>query len=62
MKDLVVKPTNTHPFLDTSSSHPYRYKERVPYTQALRLNRICFDNESFDRLCNKLERRSMERG
>ena len=31
MTDLVVKPTNNHLFLDTSSSHPYHYKERVPY-------------------------------
>ena len=50
MTDLVVKPTNTRLFLDTSSSHPYHYKERVPYTRALRLNKICFYNESFYRL------------
>ena len=54
--------TDTHQFLDPSSSHPYHCKKGIPYSQALRLNRICSDNESFDKRCNDLEGWLMERG
>ena len=62
MTDLFVKPTDTHQFLDPSSSHPYHCKKGIPYSQALRLNRICSDNESFDKRCSDLEGWFMERG
>ena len=62
MTDLFVKPTNTHQFLDPNSSYPYHCKKGIPYSQALRLNRICSDNESFDKRCNDLEGWLMERG
>ena len=62
MTDLFVKPTDTHQFLDPSSSHPYHCKKGIPYSQALRLNRICSDKESFDKRCNDLEGWLMERG
>ena len=61
MTDLFVKPTDTHQFLDPSSSYPYHCKKGIPYTQALRLNRICSDNESFDKRCNDLKGWLMER-
>ena len=61
MTDLFVKPTNTLQFLDQSSSHPYHCKKGIPYNQALRLNRTCSDNESFDKCCNDLDRWLMER-
>ena len=60
--DLFVKPTDTHQFLDPTSCHPYHCKKGIPYTQALRLNRICSDNGTFDRRCNDLEKWLMERG
>ena len=60
--DLFVKPTDTHQFLDPTSSHPYHCKKGIPYSQALRLNRICSDNENFDKRCNDLEKWLMERG
>ena len=62
MMDLFVKPTDTHQFLDPSSSHPYHCKKRILYSQALRLNRICSDNQIFDKRCNDLEGWLMERG
>ena len=62
MTDLFVKPTDTNQFLDPSSSHPYHCKKGIPYSQALRLNRICSDNESFDKRCNDLEGWLMQRG
>ena len=60
--DLFVKPTNTHQLQatrynqDTSSSHPYHCKKGIPYSQAVKLNRICSDNKNFDKRCNDLER------
>ena len=62
MTDLFVKPTDIQQFLDTSSSHPYHCKKGIRCSQALRLNRICSDNESFDKRCNDLEEWLMERG
>ena len=56
MIDLFIKPTDTHQFLDLGSSHCYHYKKRIPYSQVLRLNRICSCNESFDKRSNDLER------
>ena len=60
--DLFVKPTDTHQFLHPISCHPCHCKKGIPYSQALRLNRICSDNETFDRRCNDLEKWLMERG
>ena len=63
--DLFVKttdPTNIHHFLDQTSFHPYHCKKGIPYSQALRINGICSDNEKFDKLCNDLEKWLMERG
>ena len=61
MTDLFVKPTDAHQRLDPSSCHPDHCKKGIPYSQALRLNRICSDNESFDKRCNDLEGWLMER-
>ena len=58
--DLHIKPTDTHPFLDTSC-HPYHCKKSISYSQALRHNRICSDNKRFDQRCNDLEKWLMER-
>ena len=59
---LFVKPTDTHQFLDPTSSDPYHCKKGIPYSQALRLNRIYSDNVNFDKRCNDLEKWLMERG
>ena len=37
-------------------------KKDVPYSQALRLNKICSNNEFFDKRCNDLEKYLLERG
>ena len=60
--DLYIKPTDTHQFLDSTSCHPYLFRKSVSYSQSLRYNRICSDNEKFDQRCNDLEKRLMERG
>ena len=45
--DLFVKLTDTHQFLDPNSSHPYHCKKGIPYSQALKLNRVCSDNRNW---------------
>ena len=45
--DLYFKPTDTHQYLDSSSCHRYHCKKSIPYSQTLRLNRICSDNAFF---------------
>ena len=60
--DLHIKPTDTHQFLNSTSCHPCHCKKSIPYSQALRYNRICFDNEKFYQRCNDLEEWLMERG
>ena len=53
---LYVKATDSHQYLHSSSCHPYHCKKGIPYSQDLRLNRICLDPISFDRRCNDLEK------
>ena len=43
---LFVKPSDTYQFLDPTSCHPYHCKKGIPYSQTLRLNRICSDNSN----------------
>ena len=52
--DLVVRPTDTHQFLDPTSCHSYHCKKDILYSQTFRLNRICYDNSNFDKRCNEL--------
>ena len=60
--DLYVKPTDSHQYLLSSSCHPFYCKKGIPYSQALRLNRICSNNEFFDKRCNDLDKYLLERG
>ena len=53
--DLFIKSTDTHQYLESSSCHPYHCKKGIPYSQALRVNRICSNVENFDKRCNDLE-------
>ena len=53
--DLHIKPTDTQ-FLDSTSCHPYHCKKSLPYSQALRYDRICSDNKKFDKLWYDLEK------
>ena len=53
---------NSHQYLLPSSCHPFYSKKVIPYSQALRLNRICSDNKLFDKRSNDLEEYLLERG
>ena len=54
--DLYVKPTDSHQYLLSSLCRPFYCKKGIPYSQALGLNRICSNNEFFDKRCNDLEK------
>ena len=41
------KETDSHSYLNYSSSHPVRCKNSIPYSQFLRLRRICSEEEDF---------------
>ena len=60
--DLYLKSTDSHQYIHSSSCHPYHCKKGIPYSQALRLNRIYSYPSSFDRRCNDLEKWLVERG
>ena len=60
--DFFVNLTDSHPYLQSSSCHPFHCKKGIPYSQVLRLNRICSETNSFDKRCNDLERFLLERG
>ena len=60
--DLYIKPTDTHQYLHASSCHVSHCKKSIPFSQALRLNRICSENAFFDKRCNELEIWLKERG
>ena len=62
LTDLYIKPTDTHQYSEFSSCHVYHFKKSLPYSQALRFNRICSENRFFDNRCNQLEYWLKERG
>ena len=53
--NLDVKSTDTRQCLYASLCHISHCKKSMPFSQALRLNRICSGNVFFDKQCNELE-------
>eukprot|EP00061_Rhincodon_typus_P006733 g27700.t1 len=45
--DIYFKPTDFHRYLDYTSTHPPSCKNAIPYSQLLRLRRICSQDEAF---------------
>ena len=60
--DELVKSTDTHQYLHATSCHVYHSKKSIPYSQALRFNRICSENQFLDKRCNGLEEWLKNRG
>lgn len=52
--DLYTKHTDSHLYLHYSSFHPKHQKRSLPYSQALRLRRICSTNELFRKASHNL--------
>ncbi len=44
---LYCKPTDTHSYLNYNSSHPHSCKNSIPYSQFLRIRRICSTDDEF---------------
>ena len=53
--DIYIKPTGSYQYLLSSSYHPFQCIKDTLYSQALRLNRIC-SNNNFDESCNNFKR------
>jgi hypothetical protein len=47
--DLYCKPTDSHSYLRYESAHPQRCKDSIPFSQFLRVRRICSDILDYDR-------------
>ncbi len=49
--DLYCKPTDSHNYLFYSSAHPRACKDSIPYSQFLRIRRICSKYDDFYKHC-----------
>ena len=47
------KPTDSHSYLLYSSSHPSHVKDSIPYSQFLRLRRLCSEDSDFNSKCDE---------
>ena len=60
--DLYTKNTDAHSYLHFSSCHPKHCKNNIPYSQILRLRRLCSKEEDFHLRCCELSGYFLERG
>ena len=60
--DLFCKPTDMHSYLRYESAHPPHCKKSLPYSQFLRLRRICSREEDFQRHCLDMKGHFLNRG
>ena len=56
------KPTDSHSYLHYESSHPKKCKDAIPYSQFLRLRRICSDVADFDKRSQEMKGFFHQRG
>ena len=59
---LYTKPTDTHNYLHYKSAHPKHLKNSLPYSQALRLRRICTKDSELKSHCQEMEANFSRRG
>ena len=59
---LHVKPTDKLQFLCMDNCHPKHCKTAIPYSQALRLLRICLEDENFPERVRDLKKYFLKRG
>ena len=62
MTDLYSKPTDTHQLLHRTSCHPNHTKKGIPYSQALRMRRICSEDRFFENRVADLKTWLLDRG
>ena len=46
--DLFCKPTDSHDYLLYSSAHPQKCKDSIPYSQFVRIRRLCSNISDFE--------------
>ena len=56
------KPTDSHSYLLYSSSHPSHIKDSIPYSQFLRLSRLCSEDSDCNSKCDEMSNFFSERG
>ena len=59
---LYRKESDRQAYLQRKSEHPESLKRSIPFSQALRLRRICSTNNEFQDSCDKLRNKLTERG
>ena len=60
--DLYCKPTDSHSYLRFNSAHPSKCKQSIPFSQFLRIRRICSDISDFDKHIVTFSRYFLNRG
>ena len=45
---LYSDPTDTHQYLRAQSCHYIKYKKLIPYSQAVQMEQICFEEEDYN--------------
>ena len=60
--DLYTKPSDSHNYLDYNSAHPLHCKRSLPYSQFLRIRRICGKDCDFYRHCCMIKYHLLRRG
>ena len=56
------KETDRQSFLHVDSELPKSLKDRIPYSQALRIKRICTTSKDFEHHCRELKQRFLKQG
>ena len=59
---MFYKPTDSHSYLLFSSSHPNHTKRSIPFSQFLRLRRICSEDEDFQAKSLEMRHFFVQRG
>ena len=59
---LYKKPTDCQNYLHAKSAHPFSLKKSIPYSQALRIKRICSTFEEYRKHSQDLINRFVEKG
>ena len=59
---LYKKPIDRQSYLPAKSQHPRSLKESIPYSQVLRVKRICFTNSKFEAHINAIKDQFVKRG
>ena len=60
--DLYTKPTDRKAYLPYSSCHPRHCKDNIPFSQFLRVRRLCSLQEDFTLRCNEIAEAFTRRG